>query len=52
MPFCLLMVYLCVPWVWLSYTSGEISGNANGLVLWPAKLMVLVSFTPPRTGHL
>lgn len=44
MPFCVLMVYLCWPWVLLSYNSGEISGNANGLVLWPAKLMVLIGF--------
>lgn len=43
-PFCLLMIYLCWPWFWLSYTSGEISGNANGLVLWPAKLVVLIGF--------
>lgn len=44
MPFCLLMIYLSAPWVWLSYNSGEISGNANGLILWPAKLMVLIGF--------
>lgn len=43
-PFCLLMIYLCWTWFWLSYNSGEISGNANGLVLWPAKLIVLIGF--------
>lgn len=43
-PFCLLMIYLCWTWFWLSYNSGEISGNANGLVLWPAKLTVLIGF--------
>lgn len=44
MPFVLLMVWLCVPWFFLSYTSGEISANAGGLTIWPAKLMVLVGF--------
>ncbi len=44
MPFVLLMVWLCVPWFFLSYTSGEISANAGGLVIWPAKMMVLVGF--------
>lgn len=44
MPFCLLMVWLAWPWFWRSYASGEISANAGGLVIWPAKLMVLAGF--------
>lgn len=44
MPFVLLMVWLCVPWFFLSYTTGEISANAGGLVIWPAKMMVLIGF--------
>lgn len=44
MPFCLLMVWLAWPWFWRSYNSGEISANAGGLILWPAKLMVLLGF--------
>jgi TRAP-type mannitol/chloroaromatic compound transport system permease small subunit len=44
MPFCLLMVYLCWPWFWRSFDSGEISANAGGLTLWPAKAMVLIGF--------
>lgn len=44
MPFVLLMVWLCVPWFFLSYQSGEISANAGGLIIWPAKLMVLIGF--------
>lgn len=44
MPFVLLMVWLCVPWFFLSFTTGEISANAGGLVIWPAKLMVLIGF--------
>ena len=44
MPFVLLMVWLCVPWFFLSYRTGEISANAGGLVIWPAKMMVLIGF--------
>ncbi len=43
-PFVLLMIYLLVPYVRLSYRSGEISANAGGLTLWPAKAMMLVGF--------
>ncbi len=43
-PFVLLMVWLCVPWFLLSYRSGEISANAGGLTIWPAKLAVLTGF--------
>ncbi|WP_157015701.1 TRAP transporter small permease subunit [Mesorhizobium xinjiangense] len=44
LPFVLLMVRLCWPWFWLSYNSGEMSSNAGGLILWPAKMMVLLGF--------
>ncbi|MGE0500481.1 MAG: TRAP transporter small permease subunit [Rhizobiaceae bacterium] len=45
MPFALLMVYYFVPWVALSYRSGEVSTNAGGLILWPAKALLLVGFS-------
>lgn len=44
LPFCALLVWLCWPWFWLSYRSGEISANAGGLIIWPAKAMVLIGF--------
>lgn len=44
LPFCLLMVYLSWPWLMRSISSGEISANAGGLILWPAKFMVLAGF--------
>jgi TRAP-type mannitol/chloroaromatic compound transport system permease small subunit len=44
LPFCVLMIYLCVPWFYLTWVSGEVSANAGGLILWPAKLLVLVGF--------
>ena len=45
MPFALLMVYYFGPWVWLSFRTGEMSTNAGGLILWPAKLMLLIGFS-------
>ena len=44
MPFVLLMVYFFVPYVALSYRSGEVSTNAGGLIIWPGKAILLVGF--------
>jgi TRAP-type mannitol/chloroaromatic compound transport system permease small subunit len=44
MPFVLLMVYYFIPYVSLSYRVGEMSTNAGGLILWPAKALLLVGF--------
>lgn len=45
MPFALLMVYYFVPYVLLSVRSGEMSNNAGGLIVWPAKALLLAGFT-------
>jgi len=44
MPFTLLMLWYFVPYVLLSYNNGEVSTNAGGLVIWPAKGLLLVGF--------
>jgi TRAP-type mannitol/chloroaromatic compound transport system permease small subunit len=44
LPFVALMIYLSVPFFWRSYTSGEISTNAGGLLIWPAKGLILLGF--------
>jgi len=44
MPFVVLMVYYLVPYFWLSYRSGELSPNPGGLIIWPAKLLLLLGF--------
>lgn len=44
LPFSALMVYLALPWFLLSFRSGEISGSAGGLIIWPAKFMILAGF--------
>lgn len=45
MPFVLLMVYYFGPYFLLSYRSGEVSTNAGGLIIWPAKGLLLIGFT-------
>ncbi|MBI1171986.1 TRAP transporter small permease subunit [bacterium] len=44
MPFVVLMDIYLVPYVLSSYRSGEMSNNAGGLILWPAKLLLLLGF--------
>lgn len=44
MPFVLLMLYFFVPYFLTSWHSGEVSSSAGGLIIWPAKLMLLVGF--------
>jgi TRAP-type mannitol/chloroaromatic compound transport system permease small subunit len=45
MPLCLLMIWLGVPFFLRSFNSGEISGSAGGLIIWPAKLLIPLGFT-------
>ncbi|MFZ1661282.1 MAG: TRAP transporter small permease subunit [Paracoccaceae bacterium] len=44
MPFTLLMVYYFIPYLSQSYQSGEVSTNAGGLTIWPAKALLLIGF--------
>lgn len=44
MPFVTLMVFYFVPYVSLSFHSGEMSTNAGGLIVWPAKAILLAGF--------
>jgi TRAP-type mannitol/chloroaromatic compound transport system permease small subunit len=44
MPFVVLMVIYLVPYVSLSFRSGEMSTNAGGLIVWPAKAILLAGF--------
>lgn len=41
MPFMILMTYLLWPYVMRSIASGEVSTNAGGLIIWPAKALLL-----------
>ena len=42
MPFAILMDVYFTSYVLQSYRSGEVSNNAGGLILWPAKALLLI----------
>ncbi|MEZ5922871.1 MAG: TRAP transporter small permease subunit [Hyphomicrobiaceae bacterium] len=44
LPLAALMSYLCFIFFWNSYQSGEMSGSAGGLILWPARLSIFLGF--------
>ncbi|MDY8110437.1 TRAP transporter small permease subunit [Fulvimarina sp. 2208YS6-2-32] len=44
LPFMILMVWLLVPYVISSYERQEFSSNAGGLIVWPAKALLLTGF--------
>ncbi|MES2149013.1 MAG: TRAP transporter small permease subunit [Pseudomonadota bacterium] len=44
LPVSLVILYFGVPYALLSMRSGEISSNAGGLIVWPAKLLVPLGF--------
>ncbi len=44
MPFVILMDIYLVPYFLLSYSTGEVSNNSGGLILWPAKALLLSGF--------
>lgn len=44
LPFCALMIIDTIPFVASSYRLQEASQNAGGLILWPAKALVLAGF--------
>ncbi len=44
LPFVALMLYLSFPYFFNSYRSGEVSSNAGGLLIWPAKGLILLGF--------
>jgi TRAP-type mannitol/chloroaromatic compound transport system permease small subunit len=44
MPFVLLMSFYMFRYVNTAFQSGEVSANAGGLVIWPAKVLLLAGF--------
>lgn len=44
LPIALLIIYYGTPYALLSLQSGEMSPNAGGLIVWPAKLLVPLGF--------
>lgn len=44
LPMTLIILYYAVPYAWLSIQNQEVSSNAGGLIVWPAKLLIPVAF--------
>ncbi len=44
LPMTLLMLWYGTPYAWNSILSQELSNNAGGLIVWPAKLLIPASF--------
>ena len=45
MPLCAMVLWISIPWAMNSINSQEMSVNAGGLILWPAKVMIPIGFT-------
>jgi TRAP-type mannitol/chloroaromatic compound transport system permease small subunit len=44
MPFALLMTWMLIPYAMRAYQTGEISTNAGGLIIWPARALLAAGF--------
>lgn len=44
LPFVVLMTWLLVPYALQAYHSGQISTNAGGLIIWPARAILALGF--------
>lgn len=44
LPFTVLMAWLLWPYFWQSYLTGQISTNAGGLLIWPARAILFAGF--------
>jgi TRAP-type mannitol/chloroaromatic compound transport system permease small subunit len=45
LPFCAMVLWTSIPWAINSINSQEMSVNAGGLIIWPAKILVPIGFT-------
>jgi TRAP-type mannitol/chloroaromatic compound transport system permease small subunit len=44
LPFVVLMAWMLIPYTWNAYSIGQISTNAGGLIIWPARAVLAVGF--------
>ncbi|WP_427310891.1 TRAP transporter small permease subunit [Cupriavidus sp. H39] len=44
LPISAIILWLSIPYFWLSYAGHEMSGNAGGLIRWPAKFLIVAGF--------
>ena len=45
MPATLLILYYSIPYALTSIENQEVSSNAGGLIVWPAKVLIPIGFT-------
>lgn len=44
LPFVVLMAWMLVPYAWAAFQSGQASGNASGLIVWPSRAILAAGF--------
>ena len=44
LPISLIILYYAIPYVLLSIQANEMSSNAGGLIVWPAKILIPIGF--------
>jgi TRAP-type mannitol/chloroaromatic compound transport system permease small subunit len=44
LPATLLILYFSIPFAWESIRNQEVSSNAGGLIIWPAKTLIPIGF--------
>jgi TRAP-type mannitol/chloroaromatic compound transport system permease small subunit len=44
LPFVVLMTYMLIPYAWRAFQNGDISTNAGGLIIWPARALLAAGF--------
>lgn len=44
LPMTLIILYYAIPYAWLSIQNQEVSSNAGGLIVWPAKALIPLGF--------
>ncbi|MFP5480565.1 MAG: TRAP transporter small permease subunit [Alphaproteobacteria bacterium] len=44
LPFVVLMTWMLIPYAWQAYQIGQVSTNAGGLLIWPARAILAAGF--------
>jgi len=44
LPMTLIILYYAIPYAWISIQNQEVSSNAGGLIVWPAKALIPLGF--------
>lgn len=44
LPMAVMILYFSIPYAWISIQEQEMSSNAGGLIVWPAKILIPIGF--------